>query len=421
MDMGETGKENRLTELLNMERLQALQENLTKALNLAFVTVDYRGCPVTEDNGFTDFCRCMRKHGKYGHLCKQCYAHGGLHATMEGKPYIYRCHCGLVEFAVPLVADGKYLGAVMGGQCELTGEIPVLEPVLPQHTPWETEPELVRTRNNVHKTTYEKLEASVRLVQEILRNMLEEGRGRLDRAELEKKNRELLEEKVARTNLELAVREEEDSGTVMERLDREHLFYMLNVISRLAFLEKAEETERTACDFAAMMRYVLENGEYHCVTLGEELEYIDYYLQIQRRRMENRLRYEISVQEKYYSTLCPFMLLHPLVKHTVKYVMDNSREGGTVIIRGREERDFVVLTICCECAGITGQQTGKMLDLEERRQGNPLVRLDQSLKSIFGRDCGVSARDREDGQPGKEIRIRLPLNGIIMERQPTGY
>jgi len=414
--MGETGTENRLTTLLNMERLQTLQDNLAKALDLAFVTVDYRGCPVTEDNGFTDFCKCMRKHGKYGHLCKQCYAHGGLHATMAGEPYIYRCHGGLVEFAVPVVVDGKYLGAVMGGQCELTGENPVLEPVLPQHTPWETEPELARTRSSVHKTTYKKLEAGIRLLQDILQNMLEEEHSRLDREALQKKNRELLEEKVARANLELAVQEEDDSGKVMAPLDREHLFYMLNVIARLAFLEKAEETERTACDFAAMMRYVLENDEYHCVTLGEELEYIDYYLQIQRRRMEGRLHYEIGVPEKYHSTLCPFMLLHPLVKNAVKFLLDNSREGGTLTIRGREEGDFLILAICCDCAGIPDQQNGHLLDLEEKRQGSPLIRLDQSLKSIFGRECGISSRDREDGQAGRELLIRLPLNGIIMER-----
>lgn len=411
-----TGRENRLTEFLNVEQLQQLQDNLAKALDMAFITVDYRGCPVTEGSGFTDFCRCMQNHGKYGQLCSQCYAHGGLHATMAGNPYFYRCHAGLVEFAVPLMMDGKYLGAVMGGQCERIPENPALEPVLPQRTSWEDVPELARARGSVYKTTYEKLEAGVQLVQEILRNLLEEKRSRLAREELQKKNRELLEEKAARANLELAVQEEDVSGTVMERLDREHLFYMLNVISRLAFLEKAEETERTACDFAAMMRYVLENGEYHCVTVGEELEYIEYYLQIQRRRMEGRLRYEISVPEQYHSTLCPFMLLHPLVKNTVKYILDNSREGGGLTIRGREEQDFLVLAICCDCAGMTSQQIGQMLDLEERRKGSPLARVDQSLKNIFGRECGVSAQDREDGQSGREIQIRLPINGMTMER-----
>ena len=117
--MAGTKKDNRLGELLDMERLQTLQDNLAKALGLAFVTVDYRGRPVTRPSGFTHFCSCMRDHEHYGTLCNQCYAHGGLHATMEGKPYIYRCHGGLVEFAVPLMMDGTYLGAVMGGQCDL--------------------------------------------------------------------------------------------------------------------------------------------------------------------------------------------------------------------------------------------------------------------------------------------------------------
>lgn len=414
--MGGREKENRLESLLNLERLQALQENLAKALDMAFVTVDYRGSSVTESCGFTDFCNLMRKHEKYGHLCNQCYAHGGLNATIAGKPHIYQCHSGLVEFAIPLMVNGKYMGAVMGGQCELVGNAPVLEPILSSRTPWEETPELMRSRNGVHKTTYEKLEACILLVQDFLRNLLEEENFRLAQAELQQKNRELMEEKAARVNLQLAVREEDDSGKFVEHLDSEHLFYVLNVISRLAFLEKAEETERTACDFAAMMRYVLENGEYNCVTLGEELEYIDYYLQIQQRRTEGQLRYEVSVPEKYYSTLCPFMLMHPLIKNTVKYVLDNSREGGKLTIGSREEKDLLVLSIGCECVGLTSHQIGQTLDLEGNRQGSPIVRLDQSLKNVFGRRCGVVSGIREDGQPGKEIQIRLPLIGGNIER-----
>lgn len=413
--MGETGKNNRLVEFLNLERLQSVQDTLSKALDLAFVTVDYRGRPVTQSSGFTDFCNSMGKHEKYGHLCSQCYAHGGLHATMEGKPCIYRCHCGLVEFAVPLMVDGKYVGSVMGGQCELSGQGAVLEPILPQHTHWERDLELARVRDGVHKTTYEKLEAGVRLVQDAIQNILDEKNNRLTQEALEKKNRELLEEKATRVNLELALEEEEESGTVVERLDSEHLFYVLNLISRLAFLEKAEETERTACDFAAMMRYVLENGEYNCVTLGEELEYIDYYLQIQRRRMEGRLHFEINVPEKYHGTLCPFMLLHPLMRNTVKCVLDNSREGGNLLIGAREEGALLVVTICCDCAA-SGRQTSRMLDPEGKRQGNSLSRIDQSLKHVFGQGCGVVSGKREDGLSGMEIQIRLPLSGETVER-----
>ena len=179
-------------------------------------------------------------------------------------------------------------------------------------------------------------------------------------------------------------------------------------------MEKAEETERTACDFAAMMRYVLENGEYNCVTLGEELEYIDYYLQIQRRRMEGRLRFEINVPEKYHGTLCPFMLLHPLVKNTVKYVLDNSREGGSLQMDAREEGAHLVMTISCECAA-SGRKGNRMLDLEGKNQKNSLTRIDQSLKTVFGQSFGVVSGNRADGLPGMEIQIRLPLNDAMAE------
>lgn len=405
------GEKENLAAFVNLERLQTLQDNLAKALGLAFVTVDYRGRPVTKCSGFTRFCDAMRRSPQYGGLCSQCYAHGGLHATMAGKPYLYRCHCGLVEFAVPLMVDGTYMGAVMGGQCELEGKAPDLPPVLPQHTEWEQEPETARLRSGVHKTTYEKLEAGVGLLQGILRQILEEERNRLIREELARKNQELLAEKTARVNRELALQEEGDSGELTAKLDSEHLFFMLNVISRLAFLEKAPETERTACDFAAMMRYVLESGDYNCVTLGEELEYIDYYLQIQKRRLEGRLHYEIRVPEKYHSSLCPFMLLHPLVKNTVKHVLDNSREGGGLTIGGREEAGLLVITIRCDSPNLTVQ----LLEQEVRRQGKTIRKMDQSLKNAFGSRCGVSAETKED-QPGVEIRITLPLQGGSAEK-----
>ena len=405
------GDKENLTAFLNLEHLQSLQDNLAKALGLAFVTVDYRGRPVTRCSGFTRFCDSMRRSSQYGALCSQCYAHGGLHATMAGKPYLYRCHCGLVEFAVPLMVDGTYMGAVMGGQCELDGKYPDLPPVLPQRTAWEQVPEAVNLRQGVHKTTYERLEAGVALLQDLLGQILEEGQGRLLREELNRKNQELLAEKTARINRELALQEEEESGELTTKLDSEHLFFMLNVISRLAFLEKAPETERTACDFADMMRYVLENGDYNCVTLGEELEYIDYYLQIQKRRLEGRLHYEICVPDRYHSSLCPFMLLHPLVKNTVKHVLDNSRDGGSLTISGQEEGGLLVISIQCDCANLTAQ----MLEQEVRRQGKTIHKMDQSLKNAFGQRCGVVSGTREN-QTGAEIRITLPLQGVSQEK-----
>ena len=112
--MGGAEKNNRLSELLNMEQLQKLQDNLAKALDLAFITVDYRGRPVTEGSGFTGFCGCMGTHDSDSRLCSRCDAPAVLQGPMSGNVYIYRGHGALVEFAFRLLVDRAYIGSVMG-------------------------------------------------------------------------------------------------------------------------------------------------------------------------------------------------------------------------------------------------------------------------------------------------------------------
>ena len=51
----------------NLEEIQKIVSNVT---GLAFVTVDYKGEPVTETTGFTKFCKKMRKDKLRQGLCK---------------------------------------------------------------------------------------------------------------------------------------------------------------------------------------------------------------------------------------------------------------------------------------------------------------------------------------------------------------
>ena len=100
----------------------------------------------------------------------------------------------------------------------------------------------------------------------------------------------------------------------------------------------------------------------------------------------------------------------------MKYVLDNSREGGNLTIQAGEESDILVLSICCDCVNMVNQQAGRVLAMEERRQGSGLVRADQSLKNVFGPACGITTQNRTDGLQGMEIQVRLPLSGGNLEK-----
>lgn len=112
-------REMLLTKLFAAGDFQPLQDKLAFALQVAIITVDFNGSPVSKHSGCSEFCRCVREHAVYGEFCKRCDSRGGLDANRQQKPSIYVCHMGLVDFAIPITVNDSYVGAVMAGQIKV--------------------------------------------------------------------------------------------------------------------------------------------------------------------------------------------------------------------------------------------------------------------------------------------------------------
>ena len=102
--------------IINADSFQVIQDDIAEATEIAIITVDYKGIPVTKHSRCSDFCNTIRKTPNYSKLCEKCDSRGGLEAARLQQPYIYICHAGLIDFAAPIIVDGQYLGAVMAGQ-----------------------------------------------------------------------------------------------------------------------------------------------------------------------------------------------------------------------------------------------------------------------------------------------------------------
>ncbi len=98
------------------EKFQKIQDSLALATGLAIITVDYKGIPITKHSSCSDFCKIMRSNSAFSKLCEVCDSRGGIEAARIQSPYIYICHAGLVDFAIPIMSEDNYLGAFLGGQ-----------------------------------------------------------------------------------------------------------------------------------------------------------------------------------------------------------------------------------------------------------------------------------------------------------------
>ena len=110
-------RELTLTDLLDVEVLQEIQDGFSNLTGMAALTTDADGVPVTVGSNFSEFCmKYTRKSEEGCQRCEQCDKWGAKLAYNKGKSVVYYCHAGLMDFAAPIMADGDIIGCFIGGQ-----------------------------------------------------------------------------------------------------------------------------------------------------------------------------------------------------------------------------------------------------------------------------------------------------------------
>ncbi|MGU9537525.1 PocR ligand-binding domain-containing protein [Clostridium tepidum] len=116
-------KENlNLDKVIDFKKWIELQDSLSLVTKAAIIIVDYKGNPVTKHSGCNKFCNAVRSNPTLVKYCQKCDSRGGLEAVRLNKPYIYLCHYNIVDIAIPIIIDGKYIGAIMAGQIKLADD-----------------------------------------------------------------------------------------------------------------------------------------------------------------------------------------------------------------------------------------------------------------------------------------------------------
>lgn len=112
-----TLSEINLSDVMEISLLQKFLDNFADSMNLASVAVDRDGNPVTNPSSYTRICAQYTHSTKAGDdRCAASHKKGGQEAARLGRPYIFKCHSGLIDFAAPIIVEGELIGTILGGQ-----------------------------------------------------------------------------------------------------------------------------------------------------------------------------------------------------------------------------------------------------------------------------------------------------------------
>lgn len=156
---------------LKTEIINKVASEFARATNLAIVVTNIHGKEASECFNFTPFCRMMRNNPKYQSICQRCDQCGGLEASKQNKPSIYRCHAGLTDFSIPLVAEDHLFGFLLCGQVRVQDrtDIPLIQQ---EQSFWQYDHHFTDYYSQVPVVDYEKVTSSADLLQIIVDHYL---------------------------------------------------------------------------------------------------------------------------------------------------------------------------------------------------------------------------------------------------------
>lgn len=185
--------------------------------------------------------------------------------------------------------------------------------------------------------------------------------------------------------------------------------FLFNALTTIGYLIQTapERAVQTLLRLTALLRAVLRKGEGEFCTLGEELELIEAYLDIERARFEDRLRVLVDVPPELHNLRIPALLLQPLVENAIKHGITPLRAGGEVVVwarleAGKDNAERLHIRVTD-----TGQGAGEQALAHGRKHGVGLANVEQRLQRHFADNASFSLRSAPG--LGTTVELLLPV------------
>ncbi|MBO0724079.1 MAG: histidine kinase [Blastocatellia bacterium] len=179
------------------------------------------------------------------------------------------------------------------------------------------------------------------------------------------------------------------------------LFNALNTISSVVY-EDPRAADTMIARLSDFLRHSINASRRQEVTLQEELNFLNLYLDIMRPRFEDRLSVKIDVEPGVNDALAPRLILQPLVENSIKYAADPDSGRINIVINAARENGSLRIEVRDDGPGLASNVRGAA------GNGMGLANTARRLERLYGRDHEFAMRNGESG--GAMVCVKLPYH-----------
>lgn len=177
------------------------------------------------------------------------------------------------------------------------------------------------------------------------------------------------------------------------------LFNTLNTISALVY-KNPDDADKMISRLSDLLRTSLDYSGKHFVTLREEKDFLNLYLEIQKVRFKERLNVIINLDPVSLNIQVPAIILQPIVENSIKHVLEKTRDVCEIKISSSLNSKVLTLEVADNGPGIS-----EINDINKGGLGINNVK--SRLSQIYNNDQSFKIINLDNG--GLLVSIEIPI------------
>ena len=210
-------------------------------------------------------------------------------------------------------------------------------------------------------------------------------------------------DRLAQQQAETARLNEQLSKAQLEALRRQiephFLFNTLNAIAGLVREQRNDAAVGMIAGLSDFLRRVLRESNRQEVTLGDEVEFLERYLEIEKVRFGERLHVSMEIAEELFPAQVPALILQPMVENAVKHGIAQRVQGGTIQISASRTNGMLTLNVYNDGPPLP-------MNWEQTGSGIGIANVRTRLQGLYGSGFGLSMRN--EGPSGVQVSVSVP-------------
>lgn len=209
---------------------------------------------------------------------------------------------------------------------------------------------------------------------------------------------------------------EMEMKVIKAQMNPHFIFNSMNSIQQLMLSDNVENANKYLVKFSRLLRKILESNTEEFISIDNEIDILNKYIEIESLRFKHSFRYEIIADPRFKGSniRIPQMLIQPFVENAIWHGLLPKKDNGKLTITF-EYINKEILSCTIDDAGV-GRSSSASIESIGKNKSLGILFITQRLelmKKIWGGDYNLTITDKTDSEgiaSGTQIKIIMPIH-----------